>query len=1476
MAETDSVTRSYFLSHNSGDDVVVRSLRIALAELDTRITIDSRDFYGGDPLESAIHQAIARSSGLLVLVSPQSHASSWVGRELKFALALQKARGGPAAFPVVPLLLDGTPLGAFEVLFDEPPIHVAIKSTELEAAPHAILVSLRLRLPTDADRQLQPAAEPVEELLLKLSEPSVVSRPDGSRRARAEARLVHVPATPGQREVQGARFALEAPLGVIEAADLTWYLEDYAVWPSPLLAGRAQRIEAQLEHWGRLLHEAALPVSQVAKVLESWATVGTSSVTRRFSVEVDVSPKAGAPDEEVQAMREAGTLLLGLPWELLHDSRSFLFQGAQPLRVRRRLPTEDPVPVPVLATPIRVLLVSPRPEDEACGYIDHRASAVPMVEAMEALAGQVELRLLIPPTLSALRDELYRARRLGQPYHVLHFDGHGVYNRSIGLGALCFEHEEDGKLARGPRRHALVSTPELGGLLRDHGIPLVFLEACQTAQAESASESVASALLKTGVGSVVAMTHSVLVETARRFVEAFYRALSSGERIGSAMLAGQRELKDRPVRGRVFGHGEFTLQDWFVPVLYQDRDDPQLFRQTPTVQTVEDWRSRLNRRIGELPPPPAQSFVGRSRELLALERLLAVERYAVLRGQGGEGKTALAAEFARWRVRARQVRRVAFASVESHGNVQAVLDVLGRQLVGKGYSVATHGSLEAAIEPVLRELREQPTLLVIDNLESVLAAPFIVPVGTGAVEDRDGSLAADDRERADAILALAGRLMASGDTRVVLTSREVLPAPFDGEMQRVELSRLSRVDAVQLVERTLGLDAAGQGLAAEAQRTDIESLVDAVHGHARTLSLLAPALRERGPAATQADLVSLMAEMERRFPGQREQSLLASVELSLRRLTPQMRERVKILGVFQGAMPLSVLQTMTGWEDDEVQALGDALVATGLATPEGYGQLSLNPALCPYLAAGWRAPRREELQARWTEAMLGYVEFLRRLRHERAEISAALTLMGLANLVELLNQVEAAGNVEATAMVATTLHRLLRGLNRPRLIAHIAQVRDEATLALGEEKWGHPQFDAEETRVEQLLEEGRVAEALVAAERLHGRMLSVGDRAYQGPDYDYDQALACYLLGHALGDAGQPEAALPKLEEAQRRFEAYECKTPGRGSARMALVAVSLRGQCLRQLGRLDEAERVYERAIVLAEEGHDERSVAVDKFQMAHVRMSQGRFPEALAAYTEACDCFEALGEPRGVAAACHQIGMAHQFVDNGDAAEDAYRKSLAISVQINDVARQAGTLLQLGNLYVDLGRPDEATTHYRHAAERFAALHDLREEGQARSNLAEVLRLLGRLADARCEIERAIECKQDLGHGAQPWLTWGILADIESDEGRSTEARWAHTQARGAYLAYRRDGGEASTPRARWVAEVCQLLAEGDATVADELLQQLACMPEPAAWLPPLIAGLRAFVAGVRNPSIADTPGLDYRDAAELLLLLETLKSG
>ncbi|MEI2772743.1 MAG: hypothetical protein V9G98_19070 [Candidatus Competibacter sp.] len=120
-----------------------------------------------------------------------------------------------------------------------------------------------------------------------------------------------------------------------------------------------------------------------------------------------------------------------------------------------------------------------------------------------------------------------------------------------------------------------------------------------------------------------------------------------------------------------------------------------------------------------------------------------------------------------------------------------------------------------------------------------------------------------------------------------------------------------------------------------------------------------------------------MAEMEQRFPGSREQSVFASVELSLQRLSAANRDRARVLGVFHGGFQSGrALQLMMQWEQADVASLAGELVETGLATPNRYNHLTLNPALCPYLRGRLDAAEREALTARWVEAMRAYAGFL--------------------------------------------------------------------------------------------------------------------------------------------------------------------------------------------------------------------------------------------------------------------------------------------------------------------------------------------------------------------------------------------------------------------------------------------------------------------------------------------------------------------
>lgn len=331
---------------------------------------------------------------------------------------------------------------------------------------------------------------------------------------------------------------------------------------------------------------------------------------------------------------------------------------------------------------------------------------------------------------------------------------------------------------------------------------------------------------------------------------------------------------------------------------------------------------------------------------------------------------------------------------------------------------------------------------------------------------------------------------------------------------------------------------------------------------------------------------------------------------------------------------------------------------------------------------------------------------------------------------------------------------------------------------------------------------------------------------------------------------------------------------PGRGAEQIASVCLTDQGDCLRDLGRLDEAAATYEKSIRRSEALSDVRQVAVGKVQLGTVRLQQRRHAEALAAYADARERFTRLDEPGSVAVIWHQTGVAYQGAGELEAAEDAYRKSLAVEVRLGNVTGQARTLAQLGTLYSSaLGRTEEGVTFLRQAVDKYVEVRDAAYEGKSRSSLASQLHKLRRLDEARQEIRRAIECSAPFGHASEPWRTWATLADIEVDAGDPAAAAEAKGNAMECYLAYRRDGGENHSLDGRLGLEVTESLLAGDAATATSLLQQ--ALPHfEAAGFGVFIHALQAIVAGRRDRALADAPELPYSMAGEILFLIETLE--
>ncbi|QTR50022.1 tetratricopeptide repeat protein [Candidatus Thiothrix anitrata] len=1432
-----------FISHATADDAFVKQLREKLEPHHLNVWVDSRNLRGGDKLWPEVAEAIRTARQVLMVISTHTVNSSWVRKEVRLA--------EQAGVTVIPLLLPGILPAALGMWFDEEPAgeKIELDVGKLQEAMPRILAALGERLPDDLPTEQQVENKPLAELLLELTEPTLTRNADGSEQLSARATLTYTPADLSkEREVKSRPFRFTAPIGQIEQDELRWYLEAYYQWPVGLFRDRAQRTEAQLPQWGAKLSAAVLDKPECQAVKTAWHNTRTES-ERLFSVLVETALLEDASDAEKANANIAASRLQSLPWELLHDGKGYVSDGKYPVRIRRRLPNYDQKPPSITELPIRILLLSPRPEQDGVSYIDHRASALPLVEGVATLGELVQVSVLTPPTLGALEKELRRASEAGKPYHVVHFDGHGVYDQQHGLGALCFEDPQDSHELKN-RRMQLVHADKLAALLRDYRIPLVFLEACQTAQTDTdPSASVAAKLLEEGIASVVAMSHSVLVATAQRFVTQFYRTLAEGQRIGKAMLAGQTELMRDTFRLPIAGAGDLHLQDWFVPILYQEQHDPQLFARLPSATAQLMTAQQRQTRLGRLPEPPPHSFIGRSRELLQVERLLEQQTYAVLRGQGGAGKTTLAVELARWLVQSRRFERCAFVSVEQYTHPDYVLEQLLQQLVNPNHNFAAEyaSDTDQALQAIRRVLENERVLIVVDNVEALLA----------------------DEGNVAAVLGVLAKLLPL--SHLLFTTREALPAPFNHKAREIVLGALSVTDAKALVMKVMNNE--GLHLRHDDQGKspqEVDDLVGSVGCHARALVLLARELAQRGVTATTANVRMIMQELEQRHPGQRELSLFASVELSLRRLSPEVREQIAGLAVFHDGGGRYSMQYVLSVDSERNTEIVQALIEVGLAQPIGdYGYIRLDPALPATLDLGLTAQQRESYRQRWREVMGQLVDFLYQQKFKDTKLQAQLTQLELPNLMAYLQTLMAdlqAGSMLAEVVIdkAGSVEQLLEYLHQQQALAQVVAWRKQAAQALSE--WSHARFENERMNIERLLQQGDLQAAFQAAQALLQQCQQAGEQAYA--DADYDLAIAHFMLGRVLQTGGAAAQALPYLQEAQRRFEAL-----GESGARMASVVLAEQGDCLRVLGQLDAAAAAYEESIKRGEKLEDTRSVAVGKSQLASVRLLQKRYADARQGYQQALALFQQLDEPNTVATIWHLIGLTHKDTGDFAQAEQAYRQSLSINSQQGNKAGEASSLGELGNLYNEWNRPEQAVSFYRQAASVHVALGDLRYEGVARNNLAATLIKLQRYDEARPELLRAIECKQAFGHAAEPWKTWNILHDLEQASGNPLAAREARQQALAAYLAYRRDGGENHEGGGRLCFDILQAMSQGE---GEKFVPVIESLLEQDGWQQNknFLHKLQAIIAGERDLALAEDEGLHYSFAAELVLLLEGLE--
>ncbi len=364
-------------------------------------------------------------------------------------------------------------------------------------------------------------------------------------------------------------------------AYIRWYLESflqYPVHPAPQIA---RRIEGRMHEIGVELFDKIFGRRDTLKLWGRLQQAGLGNLR----VEI------------VSGVHDAAAI----PWELLRDPDTDTPLALEALAFVRAPVNRSRLPNVLNVVPgkVRILLVICCPGGDQNDAPFHSAAGKLLQGFREKARGEYELTLLRPLTFAALTNALRQAKAEGRPFHVVHFDGQGVYLQLKDAGAaaevlrgkmpLMMIGGDKGangyllfKNAEQENKVELVGGDALGKLLIETDVPLLVLNACDSAQAATqrlpeagadchetvcAYGSLAQEVMNAGVAGVVALLYNVCVAAAEQFIVDLYSALAGGAALGEAVSRGRKNLAAAPLRS--IAHKPIPLQDWPVPVVYE-------------------------------------------------------------------------------------------------------------------------------------------------------------------------------------------------------------------------------------------------------------------------------------------------------------------------------------------------------------------------------------------------------------------------------------------------------------------------------------------------------------------------------------------------------------------------------------------------------------------------------------------------------------------------------------------------------------------------------------------------------------------------------------------------------------------------------------------------------------------------------------------------------------------------------------------
>jgi tetratricopeptide (TPR) repeat protein len=737
--------------------------------------------------------------------------------------------------------------------------------------------------------------------------------------------------------------------------------------------------------------------------------------------------------------------------------------------------------------------------------------------------------------------------------------------------------------------------------------------------------------------------------------------------------------------------------------------------------------------------------------VLRIETALLTRRNLLLvQGMGGSGKTTLLRHLAHWWELTGLVEGSFYFGWDERAWTRGqILWTLAPAVlpadVARAFDTMGEAAQQQAVAAALRAKRH---LLILDNLESVTAAPLAIP----------HSLDEAGRQELRSFLAV----LAGGASLVLLGSRSeegwLAAGSFADNIHLLEgLDPEAASDLADAVLRRAG---------AQNRRTEsaFRELMTLLAGYPLALQVVLPHLAAEGAAAVLDGLRQGVAEADAADPGSdpvaaRTRSLMACIEYSHGHLDPEAQALLACFAPFTGVINATLLDDYQKTLAKEpalaelpLAGLGEVLErARGLGLVQRYAtyenlfrpQPALSWFLTHRLAAADQTERRQAIERGYRKLYEEYAEALSHFQDEKDD-------------------------------------------PQRRQMVHVLVEQEYANLGTALRF----AFDQQASIVKPFA----VLSGYLDRLQDHRRGLELGELLLTWFDQLPPQALTGQRGVEFVGVIGSIAGRQGRLHQLDRARESYKRalivleRLEGFGPDRAALMRASILhdlGNIARQQRRFDEAKTAYNEALEIALAFDDHLEAAAITLQLGTVALAQRHFDDADAAYRQALKVHIDFGDRDGAASAYYQLGRVAQEQRRLGDAEAASRQALEIYLELDDHHRAATAYHQLGTIIQEQRRFDEAEAAYKQALKTFVVFNDRYRQAGTYYQLGTVALEQRRFDEAEAACNKALEIKLAFDDRYGAANTYIVLGAVAHDQHRLDEAEAAYKQALEIYIA-------------------------------------------------------------------------------------------